>query len=111
MNPSTGALLWEGGVDGNVQAVTDLDGIVYVGGHFARYCGPIPGTNRCTAAANRDKLLAIDETTGALQGWHPAANSVLGVFALAAGNGRLAAGGDSTKLGGVTQQMFGMFSE
>jgi hypothetical protein len=111
MNPSTGALLFEGGVDGNVQAVTDLDGIVYVGGHFARYCGPVLGTNRCAAVANRDKLLAVNEATDALQGWHPAANSVLGVFALAAGDGRLAAGGDFTKLGGVTQQMFGMFSE
>ena len=38
-------------------------------------------------------------------------NSVLGVFAIAGGDGTLAAGGDPTRLGGVTQQMFGMFSE
>jgi hypothetical protein len=110
MNPSTGALLWEGGVDGNVQAMTVLDGIVYVGGHYIRWCGPVLGWNSCPAVANRDKLIAVDEVTGALQAWHPSANSVLGVFAMAAGDGRVAAGGDFTKLGGVATQMFGMFS-
>jgi hypothetical protein len=33
------------------------------------------------------------------------------VTAIAGGDDKLAAGGDFTRLGGVTQQMFGMFSE
>ena len=60
----------------------------------------------------RDHLLALDETTG--NTWRPgirARTACLGVFALAGGDGTLEAGGDFTKIGGVTQQGFGEFPE
>ena len=44
-----------------------LDGILYIGGHFSGYAGSIPGNNFCTSDAARDKLVAVDETTGALR--------------------------------------------
>jgi len=109
---SAGSLLWQGGTNGNVQAITVLDGFVYVGGHYTSYCGPQGGQHTCTTPVARSKLLAVDEATGALvTTWHPAANSVLGIFALAAGTKTLALGGDFTKLAGVAQQGFGEFVE
>jgi outer membrane protein assembly factor BamB len=110
-NPTTGLQLWIGGLDGNDQAITVDLGTVYVGGHFNNYCGHVLGVNTCATPTARDHLLALDEITGNLQAWHPSANGVLGVFALAAGGGTLEAGGDFTKIGGVTQQGFGEFPE
>jgi hypothetical protein len=108
---STGDLVWIEGVTGNVENVVVIDGIAYAGGHFEAYCGAIPGNNFCTRVAMRNHLIAVDDATGALQSWHPSANSNLGVFTIAAGPGTLAVGGDFTRLGGVPQQMFGMFKE
>jgi hypothetical protein len=108
---STGDLVWIEGVTGNVENVVVIDGIAYAGGHFEAYCGAIPGSNFCTRVAMRNHLIAVDDTTGVLQSWHPSANSNLGVFAIAAGPQTLAVGGDFTRLGGVPQQMFGMFKE
>jgi outer membrane protein assembly factor BamB len=110
-NPATGAQLWIGGLDGNDQAIAVQDGNVYVGGHFNNYCGQVPGVNTCKTPTARDHLLALNETNGTLEAWHPSANGVLGVFALAGGDGTLTAGGDFTKIGGVTQQGFGEFPE
>ena len=110
-NPATGDLVWIEGVTGNVENVVVIDGIAYAGGHFEAYCGPIPGSNFCTRVASRNHLMAVDDATGALQSWHPAANSNLGVFTIAAGPSTLVVGGDFTRLGGVAQQMFGMFKE
>ena len=84
---STGATKWEGGTDGNVQAVALYDGIVYVGGHYDNYCGAAPGSHLCPTPQPREKALAIGSLTGKLQPWHPDVNSVLGVFALAGGSG------------------------
>jgi hypothetical protein len=84
-------------------------GTLYVGGHFTSYCGLIPGNNFCTPVATRDKLLAVDEVTGALQPWHPSVNKNLGIFGLTAGNGGVAIGGDFTKVAGVSQQGFALF--
>jgi hypothetical protein len=112
---TAGTPIYEGGADGNVVGVALLDGIAYFGGHFNVYCGPVMGYNNCSptaaGAALRNKLLAVDASTGALQPWHPSANSSLGVFAVGAGAGALAAGGDFTKLAGVAQQGFGAFLE
>ena len=110
-SPTTGAQLWNGALDGNDQAIAVDSGNVYVGGHFNNYCGTGTGTGGCAAPVARDHLLALDETTGNLLPWHPAANGVLGVFALAGGDGTLEAGGDFTKIGGATQQGFAEFPE
>jgi outer membrane protein assembly factor BamB len=109
--PSTGAQLWNAALDGNDQAIAVDSGNVYVGGHFNNYCGPGTGTGGCAAPVARDHLLALNETNGTLLPWHPAANGVLGVFALAGGDGTLESGGDFTKIGGATQQGFAEFPE
>jgi hypothetical protein len=109
--PATGDLVWIEGVTGNVENVVVIDGIAYAGGHFEAYCGAVPGNNFCTPVATRNHLMAVDDATGALQSWRPSANSNLGVFAIAAGPQTLVVGGDFTRLGGVAQQMFGMFQE
>jgi PQQ-like domain len=111
LNPSTGATVWQGGTNGNVQAIAVLDGEVYVGGHFTDYCGPQSGQHTCTAPIQRLKLLAVVESSGALTSWNPHANSTLGIFALAGSGTSLAAGGDFTKIGGVAQQGFAEFIE
>lgn len=109
LNPTTGAIVWQGGTDGNVQAITVMNGEVYVGGHYQNYCGPQGGQHTCTSPIKRLKLLAVDEGTGALTTWNPHANSTLGVFALAGNGTTLGAGGDFTTIGGVSQQGFAEF--
>ena len=111
-NPATGLQQWIGGVDGNVQAIAvdSAASTVYVGGHFNNYCGHTGGMNVCWTPTVRDHLMSLDELTGNILPWHPSANGVLGVFAMAASNGTVEAGGDFTKIGGVAQQGFGEFS-
>ncbi len=110
-NPSSGSMSWQGGTNGNVQAITVLDGEVYAGGHYTDYCGPQGGQHTCTNPIPRSKMLAVDEATGALQSWNPSVNSTLGVFALAGGGGFLEMGGDFTKVAGVAQQGFAIFPQ
>jgi PQQ-like domain len=111
-NPSTGAQLWQGGTNGNVQAIGVVGGIVYLGGHFQTYCGPQQGMHTCANPLSQDKLLAVNEGTGALQTWAPGANSVLGVFALQGDSttGALFSGGDFTSTGQRAQQGFAEFT-
>jgi hypothetical protein len=110
--PSTGAQKWLGGTNGNVQAIGVVGGDVYVGGHMQFYCGPQHGQHTCTNPIARDKLLAVDENTGALTAWDPSANSVLGVFALSGVNstGDVLAGGDFTSIGQRAQQGYAQFT-
>ncbi len=110
-DPTTGSITWQGGTDGNVQAIAVLDSEVYVGGHYGNYCGPQGGQHTCTAPIKRLKLLAVDEATGTLTSWNPHANSTLGVFSLAGSGKTLGVGGDFTKIGGVAQQGFAVFTE
>jgi hypothetical protein len=111
LNLTSGAQIWQGGTDGNVQAIAALDGEVYVGGHYDNYCGPQGGMHTCTTSVTRHKLLAVDAGTGALTSWNPHANSTLGVFALTGSGTTLTAGGDFTKIGGRSQQGFAEFVE
>ena len=106
------AQLWKGGTNGNVQAITVVGGIVYVGGHFQNYCGPVSGQHTCSTPTPREKLLAVDENSGALQSWNPSANSSLGVFSLAAdaSSGDVFAGGDFTSIGQRKQQGYAQFT-
>jgi trimeric autotransporter adhesin len=111
-NIETGALNYIEGFNGNVVGVGVADGILYMGGHFTGYDGPIPGSNFLTPIASRDKLAAVDEATGlVLSPWNPAVNTTLGIEAVAAGGTSLAIGGELTKAGGVTQQHFTLFHE
>jgi len=110
-NIADGSLTWVAGTNGNVVDMAVLDGIVYFGGHFQGYCGLVPGNNFCTVQATRDKLVALDEGTGALQSWHPAVNTTLGVETLAAGDKSLTVGGEFTKVGGVAQTHHAQFRE
>jgi hypothetical protein len=111
LNLTTGATVWQGGTDGNVQAIATLDGVVYVGGHYDNYCGMQGGQHTCTTAITRHKLLAVDGATGALSSWDPHANSTLGVFALTGSGTVLTAGGDFTRIGGRAQQGFAEFTQ
>ena len=106
---SQGDLQFIGGTNGNVTALGLDGGYLYVGGHFQGYCGLIMGNNSCTVAATRHKLLAVSTSDGSLQSWNPTANMALGVFAMDAGGGHVAVGGDFTKIGGVSQQGFARF--
>jgi hypothetical protein len=113
-NMETGALNYIEGFNGNVVGVGVANGILYMGGHFTGYDGPIPGSNFLTPIATRDKLAAVDEATGqVLSPWNPAVNTTLGIEAVAAasgaGNGVVAIGGELTKAGGVAQQHFTLF--
>ena len=111
-NPATGAQKWLGGTNGNVQAIGVVGGDVYVGGHMQFYCGPQHGQHTCTNPIARDKLLAVDENTGALTAWNPSANSVLGVFALygVGSNGDVLVGGDFTSTGQRAQQGYAQYT-
>ena len=115
INMEDGNVNWRAGFNGNVVGVGVTDGVVYVGGHYTDYCGPINGNNFvCTGlpgSAARDKLSAFDEATGAIFPWNPSANTNLGIEAVAAGSNRLALGGEFTRVGGVDQQHFARFTE
>jgi dipeptidyl aminopeptidase/acylaminoacyl peptidase len=112
----SGNRLWTQQTDGGVQAIAVIDGTVYGGGHFDNVCvgvtdGPTSGFHCPQTQAKREKLVAIDAVTGALDPWNPGANSPLGVFALSTSNGDLEAGGDFTIIGlGTAQQGYAQFS-
>lgn len=96
---STGALLWRGASDGDVQALYLRAGELYVGGHF--------NTLRATT---RHHLAAVVPATGALLEWQPSVNESVGVLAIAGDSGHVGVGGDFTVIGGRAQQDFGQFA-
>jgi Domain of unknown function (DUF5122) beta-propeller len=115
LNMEDGTLNWQGGYNGNVVGIGVTDGVVYVGGHYSTYCGPVPGNNFFCAgrpgSAARSKLSAVDEATGALQPWSPTVNSALGIEAVGADLGRVAVGGEFTRISGVTVNHFARFQQ
>jgi hypothetical protein len=112
LNIETGQLMYEEGFNGNVVGIGAADGVLYMGGHFSGYDGPVAGSNFTTPIASRDKLAAVDEATGlTLSPWNPAVNTDLGIEALAAGGTSLAIGGEFTKVAGVAQQHLALFHE
>ncbi len=112
---SAGNMQYQVALDGNAVGVAVMDGELYVAGHFNYYCGNQMGFNNCgqsvAGSSVRHHLLAVDSTLGTLQSWNPSVNTALGTFALAAGSGYVATGGEFTKLAGKNQQGFGEFSE
>jgi hypothetical protein len=108
-----GVLRWQRVFDGDAVAVARLGGVTYVGGHFDRAC--LTATNgaqgACTGgSAPRVKLAAITGA-GALTGWAPKANGVIGVRVLAVdpARGGLGAGGDFTTIDGLSRKRFASF--
>ncbi|GIM95085.1 outer membrane protein assembly factor BamB family protein [Paractinoplanes toevensis] len=110
-----GQLRWSSTFDGNAQAITVLDDVVYAGGHFDRACTSArTGTQgSCVDGAdNRVKLAALAVADGHLLDWTADANGVEGVLALAS-NAELdsvAMGGAFTTVDGRTQKRFAQFS-
>jgi hypothetical protein len=110
LDATTGKAHWSVGsghpdaAAGDVQAVAVEGGTVYAGGHFAQF-----GKQKLV----RKRLVELDAATGEIGPWAPAvAGGNLGVWALEtdAARGRLYAGGDFTKIGGVEYQRFARFS-
>ena len=101
-NIETGTLNYIEGFNGNVTGIGVADGVLYIGGHFTGYDGPIPGNNFLTLVATRDKLAAVDAATGqTLYSWNPSVNTNLGIEALATTSTRVAIGGEFTRIAGV----------
>ena len=107
--------VWERARPRVENGIVWVDGVVYAGGHYSTYCGPVPGNNFFCAgrpgSAARSKLAAFDETTGALETWAPTVNTALGIEAVGADLGRVAVGGEFTRISGVNVNHFARFQE
>jgi hypothetical protein len=101
LDAATGKTLWSKHANGNMQAVTALNGTVYCGGHFGG-AGSFEGQTRF-------KLAAVAENSGAIQDFAPRINSPLGVWALDKDASHLYVGGDFTKITRKLQSHFAVF--
>lgn len=114
LNMQDGTMNWQAGFNGNIVGIAQTDGVVYAGGHYSTYCGPVPGNNFFCAgrpgSAARAKLSAFDEATGDLQPWAPTVNTALGIEAVGADQGRVAVGGEFTRISGVAVSHFARFA-
>jgi len=101
----TGAQVWSGRANGNMQSVRLIGSTLYCGGHFA-------GT-ASFMGVDREKLAAVVAATGAILPFNPRINSSLGIWSLGAqpGDPNLYAGGDFTKISGQQQLHFGQFTD
>ncbi|GAB1692877.1 hypothetical protein KRM28CT15_46800 [Krasilnikovia sp. M28-CT-15] len=111
---SAGTARWTQLFDGDAQAITVLEGTAYVGGHFDNACttGVTGAQGACVnGSVPRVKFAAIDPA-GALTGWAPQADGVVGVRTLAANPAlqMVSAGGDFTTVSGLTQKRYASFT-
>ena len=109
-----GATRWTRVFDGDAQAIAELDGTTYVGGHFDKACttsnNGIKGV--CTdGSVPRGKLAAVD-SQGNLLDWSPQANGVAGTRQLAVSPalGAVSAVGDFTLVGGLARKRYAQFN-
>lgn len=70
---------------------------------FSVGVGPEGSRVYAGGAGTGGRLAAFDGATGALDGWNPGADSITGVYAVAAGARHLWVGGDFTVIGGRNQ--------
>jgi hypothetical protein len=109
-----GGLVWSTVMDGDVQAITYLNGAVYAGGHFTVAC-PKPSrtaTTWCPATLrSQTKLAALDAATGWLLTWNPRSDGNWGVLTMSANTalGTIAVGGELTKIGSIDRPYFAQF--
>ncbi|MEV4637659.1 hypothetical protein AB0J80_09935 [Actinoplanes sp. NPDC049548] len=108
-----GSMRWQRVFDGDATAVASLGGTIYVGGHFDRACTTASNGahGTCTDGSySRVKLAAIS-AGGALTGWAPQANGVIGVRTLVVDHNRgaLGAGGDFTTIAGQNRKRYASF--
>jgi hypothetical protein len=97
---------WQVHSDGGFAAIVVTAHQVIAGGHFNNVCRSSPG---CGNPLVRHHLIAVN-SAGSVTGWTPDVNSVLGVFALRAANGKLWAGGDFTKINGAVRNHLARFT-
>ncbi|BCJ52606.1 hypothetical protein Asp14428_40810 [Actinoplanes sp. NBRC 14428] len=110
---SGGGMRWQRVFDGDAVAIASLGGTIYVGGHFDRACTTVHNGahGACSdGSVARVKLAAIS-SGGALTGWAPQANGIIGVRTLAVdrNRGALGAGGDFTTIGGQNRKRYASF--
>ena len=108
-----GTTRWTRVFDGDATAVAALGGTIYVGGHFDRACTTVNNgaQGACTDGSLARVKLAAVTGKGALTGWAPQANGVIGVRTLAVdrARGALGAGGDFTTIGGQNRKRYASF--
>lgn len=97
---------WQRTVDGDIQAVAILDGMIYAGGHFDHACSSDRTGDQgvcLDGSVQRGKFIAMD-TSGQMSDWNPSADSTVGVWTLATNGRSLAAGGEFLTFGGTLKQ-------
>jgi hypothetical protein len=111
-----GVPLWHKTFDGDVDAIGTLDGVVYVGGHWAYLCRTdrvAPGNGDCAVDQALVPRLAAFSTSGRRLAWGPQANSPLGVLAISTSTATstVSVGGGFTtfKNGTIQQPAFALF--
>ncbi|MEU7908864.1 hypothetical protein [Actinoplanes sp. NPDC049118] len=112
-----GGFIWSTVTDGDIQAITNLGGAVYAGGHFTESClSPSEtATSWCPGKKLRSqpKVVALDGATGKLLDWNPRSNGKWGVLTMDANAalGKIALGGEFTKFGSTDRPHFAQFTK
>ena len=83
-DPATAAVSWRAARTAMPRAIAVMNGVVYVGRALHQLPRPLSGARAVHHRhPAREKLLAVNATTGVLNPWSPDIDSTLGVYALA----------------------------